>query len=199
MSGYYKHTDNEYQLLTDTLNGNSEAFRPLVEKYWGLVFSVISRYIKDRETAADICQEAFFNAYNKLDQFKLGSSFSPWLVKIAVNKAIENLRREKRSPVVNFDPEIIENCNFCEDNLISDTGQLFDECIDKLPADMQILFILRHGIEFSYDDIAFVLDIPVGSVKGALFRLRNRLKEMINARLHREACLNCTKEQANEN
>jgi RNA polymerase sigma-70 factor (ECF subfamily) len=189
-----KNDDN--RLIARALNGQSEAFRPLVEKYWSLVFSVVRRYVKDNETTTDICQEAFCAAYFKLNQFRENSKFSPWLVRIAVNKALEYLRREQRSPIVSIDPGLIESWQPKALSAKEDPKEFFDECLEKLNEELQILFILRHGIDFSYDDIAFVLDVPVGTVKVALFRLRNQLKDAFLAKQRRESALHKEKEQA---
>lgn len=167
----------ERQLINDTLNGNTSSFQPLVEKYWGLVFSIIQKYVKNSETVADLSQEVFLIAYSRLQQYRPEFNFSPWLSKIAVNKALEFLRREKRSPVIDFDPDFTECHRFAPEQILKQR-ELFDECLEKLPAEMQIIFILRHGLEFSYDDIAHVLDLPVGTIKGSLFRVRNHLKRI---------------------
>jgi len=167
----------ERQLIHNTLSGDSSSFQPLVEKYWGLVFSIIKKYVKDQETVADLSQEVFLIAYSRLQQYRPEFNFSPWLSKIAVNKALEYLRREKRSPVVDFDPDFAECHRFAPEQILKQR-ELFDECLEKLPAEMQIIFILRHGLEFSYEDIAHVLDLPAGTIKGLLFRVRNHLKKI---------------------
>ena len=102
MASSPENTD-EKLLIADTLRCNHEAFRPLVEKYWGLVSSIVQKYIKNRETAADLCQEVFIAAFTGLPQYRHDLSFSPWLAKIAVNKALEHLRRENRAPFADFD------------------------------------------------------------------------------------------------
>ncbi|MDD3146118.1 MAG: sigma-70 family RNA polymerase sigma factor [Candidatus Riflebacteria bacterium] len=173
--------DAEQQLIAETLDGSSGSFKPLVEKYWGLVSSIIQKYIKNRETAADITQEAFLAAYTSLGQYKHEHSFSPWLAKIAVNKALEHLRREKRSPFTDFDLATAVSSRLSPESAI-DERQLFDECLACLPDKLQVLFILRHGLEFSYEDMAYVLDLPVGSIKSIMFRMRNQLKEILESR-----------------
>ena len=170
----------ELELIRETLNGNSDAFRPLVEKYWGLVYSVIHKYVRDPETISDLCQEAFLIAFSKLNLYRHDYRFSPWLARIAINKAIEHLRREKRAPMVDFDPEMTKCLKFDPERL-SEQRAFFDECIDKLSEEMQIIFILRHGLEFSYEEISMVLDIQPGTVKTTLFRIRNHLKRAFSA------------------
>lgn len=175
----------ELKLIADTLRGNSEAFRPLVEGYWNLVCSVIRRYVKNQESIVDIAQEVFLNAFAKLSQYKPEFSFPPWLVKIAINKSIEFLRKENRSPFVDFDLEFTA-CQKLSPENIADQNQFFDACLERLPEKLQILFILRHGVDFSYEDMAYVLDLPVGTVKGAMFRIRNQLKTHFASKERRE-------------
>lgn len=173
--------DAEQQLIAETLNGSSGSFKPLVEKYWGLVSSIIQKYIKNRETAADLSQEVFLAAYTSLAQYRHEHSFSPWLAKIAVNKALEHLRREKRSPFADFDLAGAVSKDLSPEAVI-DEKQLFDECLASLPEKLQVMFILRHGIDFSYEEMAYVLDVPVGTVKSVMFRMRNQLKEILESR-----------------
>ena len=167
---------SDLKLITETLKGNSQAFKPLVEKYWRLVFSIISKYVKNKETVADLCQEVFFKTFTKLEQFKDEHKFAPWIAKIAVNHTIEHLRKEKRFNFIDLDIEKTGIQGLEPDSTLNQ-NQFFDECLNRLSPDLQILFILRHGVEFSYEDIAFVLDAPKGTVKAALFRIRNQLKE----------------------
>ena len=175
----------EQQLIAETLRGNTDSFRPLVEKYWGLVSSIVQKYIKNRETAADLCQEVFIAAFTSLPQYRHDLSFSPWLAKISVNKALEHLRRENRAPFADFDLGNILSQALSPDEVI-DQKQLFDDCIACLPEKLQILFILRHGLDFSYEDLAYVLDMPAGTVKSIMFRMRSQLRSFLESREQRE-------------
>ncbi|MGM0599533.1 MAG: RNA polymerase sigma factor [Candidatus Rifleibacteriota bacterium] len=181
-----KISDKHY--VDETLSGQTEAFRPIVEKYWNLVFSVISKYIKNKETIADLCQEVFFKSFKKLDQFKTQQNFAPWLTKIAVNHTIEYLRKEKRNNFIEFDIERAACCKL-EPNSVLDQNQLFDECLNRLSPEFQIMFILRHGVDFSYEDIAFVMDVPIGTIKASLFRIRNQLRKSFVSSQNRKQTL----------
>lgn len=168
--------DLDQSLIEETLNGNADAFRPIVEKYWNLVYSIIQRYFKTREMIEDLCQEVFFIAYSRLNQYRKEYRFSPWLAKIAINKSIEVLRKEQRSVNIDVDLDYLSSDALSPETFF-DRKQFFDDCIDRLPPQLQILFILRHGVEFSYDEISQILDLPIGTVKGAMHRIRNQLKE----------------------
>jgi RNA polymerase sigma-70 factor (ECF subfamily) len=183
-----KENNSDKLYVDETLRGNSEAFRPIVEKYWNLVFSVIARYIKNKETIADLCQEVFFKSFKKLDQFKTKQNFAPWLTRIAVNHTIEYLRKNKRYKFVEFDLERVASYKL-EPDSVFDQNQFFDECLNRLSPELQIMFILRHGIEFSYEEIAFIMDVPVGTIKASLFRIRDKLRKSFVSSQNREQTL----------
>ncbi len=171
----------EQQLIAETLRGNTDSFRPLVEKYWGLVSSIVQKYVKNRETTLDLSQEVFLAAFSGLSQYRHDFSFSPWLAKIAVNKALEYLRRENRAPFADSDLTCVISTGLSPEAAF-DEKQLFDDCLASLPEKLQVMFILRHGLDFAYDEMAYVLDVPVGTVKSVMFRMRNQLKEFLEGR-----------------
>lgn len=173
--------DAEQRLIAGVVSGNSQAFRPLVETYWGLVASIVGRYIRNTDTADDICQEVFLAAYSSIHTFCPECRFSPWLARIAVNKSLEHLRREKRASFVDFDLDLVLSGIQPPDMVLNDR-QLFDDCLASLPENLQVMFLLRHGLDFSYDDMAHVLDLPVGTIKSLLFRIRSHLKDFIEKR-----------------
>ena len=173
--------DSEYLSISETLQGNNDAFKPLVEKYWGMVAALVHRYIKNRETAADLCQEAFITAFTSLGQYRHQHSFAPWLAKIAVNKALEHLRRVSRAPLADVDLSYVISPAVSPE-AACDQQQLYDDCLASLPEKLQVMFILRHGLEFSYEEMAYVLDQPLGTVKSLMFRLRGQLKTFLESR-----------------
>lgn len=170
----------ELQLIIEVLRGNTQSFAPLVEKYWGLVFSIVGRYIKNRETADDICQEVFLAAFTGINSYCHDYSFSPWLAKIAVNKALEHLRRENRFVLVDFDLDYAFSARLTPEDAL-EQKQFFDDCLAGLPDDLHVMFILRHGLELSYEEMAQVFDVPVGTVKSLMFRIRKQLKDVFQS------------------
>ncbi len=180
--------DAEQRLIAGVISGNPQAFRPLVETYWGLVASIVSRYIRNPETADDICQEVFLAAYSSIQTFCGDCRFSPWIAKIAVNKSLEHLRREKRASFVDYDLDTILSGIQSPDAVLNDR-QFFDDCLASLPENLQVMFLLRHGLDFSYDDMALVLEVPVGTVKSLLFRIRSHLKNFLEKRENTEKVL----------
>jgi RNA polymerase sigma-70 factor (ECF subfamily) len=178
ISGPDSFSDSEY--IRFVLEGRKQYFQPLAERYWAKTSSVIRRYVFDAETVKDLCQETFFRAFTKLHLFDQNRSFLPWLLKIAVNIAIEHLRKNGRtvqsfSLDEGFSPE--DKINI--EDLVSHKI-LFEECLQKLNDNYKVLFALRHGLKLSYEDISFVLNESPGTVKSALFRIRNILKTSLS-------------------
>lgn len=193
-----KNPDNnaEQKLISETLRGNADAFRPLVEKYWGLVSSIMQKYIRNRETAADLCQEAFLSAFSRLSQYRSQQKFSPWLARIAINKAFEHLRRESRTQYVDCDLDLAASSLLPPETVV-DQQLFFDSCLESLPEKLQVLFILRHGLDFSYEEMAYVLDLPVGTVKSIMFRIRSQLKVFLENQARSDLVL-CSGEQESD-
>lgn len=170
---------NELDAINRTLKGQRNAFRPLVERYYSAVKIVLSRYVKNEYEIEDLCQETFVRAYNKLDTFKQEAKFSSWIIKIAINTALESLRKNSvpLSPYVqNFGGQ--SNSNEPFERIYKDL--LFDQCLKGLSFNYQILFVLRHGLDFSCKEIANLLDTSEGSIKTDLYRIRLLLKNLLS-------------------
>ena len=161
-------------LIRGTLTGDSQAFEELVKKYWNQVYYLALKYCRCSETASDIAQETFIAVFESLETFVIGKKFRPWLLKITANKAIKHFNKSSKLPTSE-----LHDCH--SDNntpeQIFEKRQIFDQCLLKLEFEQRILFVLRHGLQLSYDEMATILDKPVGSVKGELFRARRQLKQ----------------------
>lgn len=171
---------SDQECINFVLQGRKQYFRPVAERYWARVASVVKRYVNDAEVTRDLCQEAFFKAFTKLHLYDSSRSFFPWLVKIAINIALKYLQRTgKALKTISIDEcECLENFLKSEDRS-TDSEHLFEECLEHLSENYRILFALRHGMKLSYEEIAFVLDESEGSVKSGLFRIRQILKQAL--------------------
>ncbi len=171
--------DQDKLLLKRFVAGEVAAFDSLVNKYWSQVYYVCLKYLKKPECAADATQEAFIAAFSSIETFDTSRSFKPWLLKIAINKAVR-LQKNNR-PVLTLN---VEKAGSGDDSFdpagTFAAKQLFDDCLERLGLDDQILLMLRHSLDLSYEEMAIVLDKPVGSVKGELFRTRRKLKDALN-------------------
>lgn len=175
--------DQELELIQQVRQGRQEAFRPLVERYWSRVQCLLRRMGRTGERNEDLCQEVFLRAFDRLESFDQTRRFGPWLMKIAWNLTCETIRSEGRR--VSFHP--------LDDDLFPDRQRepgeqavdrvTIDECLERLPIGARVLFLLRHGMQLSYEEMALVLDEPIGTVKGQLFRIREQMKRYLQSDL----------------
>ena len=179
------------ELLKAVLAGDTTAYRGLVEKYQGRVYSMVYGMLRNREDARDATQEAFVKAYNSLDRFRLESSFYTWLYRIAMNLSIDLIRKRKRRKQTSFDEAIAARD---DDGGIADLHhgdsptkalerkQLYGrimEALDTLPEDQRQAVLLRELEGLSYKEISEILDIPEGTVMSRLFYARKKLQKIL--------------------
>lgn len=187
---------DDADLVRETLEGNQLSFQLLVERYQGRMFSVVRHYARSAVEIEDIVQETFLKAYRKLDGFQHQSSFSTWLYRIAVNTALDFLKRHGRNPVTAVeDPEIMQESGpggFGPRVIAPDQGlereeiaRITNEVLESLPEIFRTVLVLREFEEMSYQDMADLLGISIGTIESRLFRARARFREAL-IRLHPE-------------
>lgn len=188
MSAKQKPSDSD--LVTSTLNGNSEDYGKLVERYQDQIFRFSLRLTGTVTEAEDLSQEAFIRAFKYLYNFKQGYRFVTWLYAITNNLHLDRSRKKGRLKTTPLDKEFEDG-----DSLLSlmespDPGpektildKLADEetsqMIDSLPELYRNILLLRFVELLSYEEIGTVLDIPSGTVKTRIFRARNMLWEIL--------------------
>lgn len=174
-------TEFESELIAEVQRGRRDSFRPIVEKYWPRVNALISKMTRDRMMVEDFAQESFLRAFEKIGQFDNTRKFGPWLMKITINIVVERMRTPaSRLKLIPIDEAMFASSapNPCDE---ATRHMLMDECIDRLPEAYKIIFALRHGLKFSYEEIAQILDEPLGTIKGSLYRSRELLKKILTA------------------
>lgn len=179
------------QLLVERVQaGDKTAFDLLVKKYQHKIIGLISRYIYDHHEAMDVAQEAFIKAYRALPNFRGDSAFYTWLYRIAINTAKNYLvARGRRPPDTDIDADDaqyfesdsdlrqIENP---ENALYRDELQrVINQVLDRLPEDLRAALTLREFEGLSYEEIAKVMDCPVGTVRSRIFRAREAIDNEI--------------------
>lgn len=179
------------QLLVERVQaGDKTAFDLLVKKYQHKIIGLISRYIYDHHEAMDVAQEAFIKAYRALPNFRGDSAFYTWLYRIAINTAKNYLvARNRRPPDTDIDADDaqyfesdsdlrqIENP---ENALYRDELQrVINQVLDRLPEDLRVALTLREFEGLSYEEIAKVMDCPVGTVRSRIFRAREAIDNEI--------------------
>ena len=176
-------TDDQ-TLVRRYLEGDRKAFELLVEKYQKTVYNVALRMANDPDDAADITQNVFIKASEKLGSYNPKYKFFSWIYRIAVNESfnfVESARRNERLP-----EELVAGDGNPEE--ILDAGMLsnsVEEGLTRLSIDNRIIVVLRHFGELSYDEIGVILDLPVKTVKSRLFTARQSLKKILSHRLER--------------
>ena len=184
--------DTDKQLVARVQKGDKRAFDMLVLKYQYKVHAIVSRYIKDFDEVNDVVQEAFIKAYRALAKFRGESAFYTWLYRIAVNTAKNYLvarnRRPPASDVDAADADYYEGGQRLQDidspeNLLyrDELEAVVDQSIRDLPEDLRTAVTLREFEGLSYEEIAEVMDCPVGTVRSRIFRAREAIDEKVKA------------------
>ncbi len=183
-------SQSDQQLVQRVKKGDKRAFDLLVLKYQHKILSLVSRYVRDVGEVQDVTQEAFIKAYRALPKFRGDSQFYTWLYRIAINTAKNHLmakgRRPPGSDIDVQDAEYFESASQLKD-IESPESHLFGEelreivnkALSQLPEDLRTAVTLREFDGLSYEDIADVMDCPVGTVRSRIFRAREAIERRI--------------------
>jgi RNA polymerase sigma-70 factor (ECF subfamily) len=173
-------------LVARAAAGEATCFDTLVERYHRPIANFIFRMVGNYESALDLTQEVFIKVYGSLERYNPEFKFSTWIYKIASNTAIDHLRKQSVAVtplyLVNGDDEEFElpipaKGPSPERALErSERREQIEEVISKLPPRYRELIVLRHVGELSYDEIAEVTGLPLGTVKNRIFRAREAMR-----------------------
>jgi RNA polymerase sigma-70 factor (ECF subfamily) len=182
-----KFPDDTY-CITQVLQGNTNAYSYLVEKYKRMAYTLALKLVQVPEDAEEIAQDAFVKAFQALDTFKGESKFSTWLYKIIYNVSVARLRK-KRLEVISIDDDQNSGFDICETDdfltqlTIEEQNAIVRSCIDQLPAGERALITLYYMNESTVKDITHITGDTESNVKIKLFRIRNKLRGMIKYNL----------------
>src|SRR3989338_7119925 len=169
-------------ILIEEAKQNPAAFDELVLRYQDRLYNFLYRMTGTREEAQDLAQEAFLRIFRALDRFRSGAPFLPWMYKIAVNLAINHLKGRNRTTPLDDDVPITSLFNSPESVAEQREAQRrIRTAIMELPPDYRAVVLLRHGDELSYEELAQVLEIPLGTAKVRLHRARLLLQQKLRA------------------
>lgn len=180
----------DQQLVERVQQGDKHAFDLLVIKYQHRLVKLVSRYVFDSSEVYDVTQEAFLKAYRALPKFRGDSAFYTWLYRIAINTAKNHLISQSRKPpstdldaeeAEQFDaPSVLKN-NETPENLLQkdEVEKVVLHAIEELPEDLRTAITLREIDGMSYEEIAEVMDCPIGTVRSRIFRARETVHEQL--------------------
>ena len=184
------HNVSDRELVERVQRGEQKAFDLLMLKYQHRITNLIARYVQDPSEVLDIAQEAFMKAYRSIPKFRGDSAFYTWMYRIAVNTAKNHLaaqaRRPRGSGVDVTDAEQFDGAVDLKEHATPEGLALTEEirqtviaAIEALPQDLKVAISLRELEGLSYEEIAQVMECPIGTVRSRIFRAR----EAIDARL----------------
>ena len=184
-SGTLALSDGDDKLVKRAKKGDSRAFDLLVLKYQGRVAQLVARYLNNAAEVEDVTQEAFIKAYRALPNFRGDSAFYTWLYRIAANAAKNHLVALGRRPTSDMaldDSEVFDVPGRLKDHESPDEvimGQqlemLISRTIEELPVELRAALTLREFEGLSYEEIADVLECPIGTVRSRIFRAREAI------------------------
>ncbi|MET0505004.1 MAG: RNA polymerase sigma factor [Luteibacter sp.] len=168
-------------------SGDRDAFIGLVERYHRPVYNAAFTILRRVDDASDVTQTVFLRVIERLDDYDPHYRFFSWLYRIAVNEALDVLRRNGREDPLDDDAEVAD-LDGCDPEALLQQAQESDRlrgCLMRLPTGDRTVLTLRHFSDLSYDEIAVILEIDEKTVKSRLFEARKRLRRlMIRIEVH---------------
>lgn len=188
-----KETDKE--LVRRVKKGDKQAFDLLFLRYQHKILNLVSRYLRDPEDVQDVTQEAFIKAFRALPRFRGDSAFYTWLYRIAINTAKNHIvSRSRRPPGTDVDvedAEFMDGTDALKDSESPESAlardelkAAIDQAIQELPDDLRSAVTLREFDGLSYEQIAEIMDCPVGTVRSRIFRAREAIDRAIEPLLN---------------
>ena len=187
---FSEKASKDYFYVKAAINGDQQAFSELLNRYRDSIFFMLLKIVNNKDDAEDLTIEAFGKAFKNLHQYSPKYAFSTWLFKIASNNCIDFLRK-KKGVTVSFDNNpseigIDNNISFKastldpeEDMIRSQKTVIMRNIVKKLKPRYRNLIELRYFKEYSYEEIATELNLPLGTVKAQLFRARELLYNIL--------------------
>jgi len=185
---------SDQEVVLQAREGLEAAYRELIRRYERPIFSLIYRMVRDRAMAEDLSQETFIKALNAIDSYRPEYKFSSWIFKIANNAAIDQIRRRELdtlsldgSPHATTPDEIeatalqvsARGLSPLEALESSELGGQIEQAIGRLRPEYRSCILLRHVEGLAYEEIAELMNLPLGTVKTYIHRARNELRDLL--------------------
>lgn len=182
VTGRISAPEADLELVIRAKQGDTEAFSCLVSKHQHLVCNLAYRFMRDNVSAEDMAQEAFLKAFRMLGGFRGDCSFSTWLYRVTASVCLTELNRRKRRNEVEFQPGH-EGAVAAAAHEMNDMPELMRRCVRRLPAHYARIMTMYYLNETSYEEIARLLKVPMGTLKTWMHRARKQLKKIVTKEL----------------
>jgi RNA polymerase sigma-70 factor (ECF subfamily) len=184
-------TNNEQDLISKILDGDTNVFAVLVDRYKDLVFTLALRMLKNREEAEEVSQDTFIKTFKSLSKFKGDSKFSTWIYKITYNTCLDRIKKISRTyntvTIDEFTEHQVKTIDNALDNMEQEERkQKIQDCLQLLPSEDSFLLTLFYFEELSLDEISKTIGLTTNNVKVKLFRSRKKLSKILKERLEPE-------------
>lgn len=185
--------DDDKSLVRRAVRGDRKAFEMIIRKYQQPLMNYLGRILADRELCADFAQDIFLKALRSLKSYKPAYKFSTWIYKIASNHVIDYWRKKQLTPISTDTFFFQEECqprslqivdpgeSIARKYELSELRQAVEKALFEIPITLRELFVLRHVSELSYEEIAEIKSLPVGTVKNRVFQAKEILREKLEA------------------
>jgi RNA polymerase sigma-70 factor (ECF subfamily) len=169
---------SDTELVVRAKKGDTEAFSVLVQRHQNLVFNLSYRFMRDPTLAEDAAQEAFLKAFRLLRGFRGDCNFSTWMYRVTVSVCLTEISRRKKRQEVELQP--MDGRQTVDRRVeSSDVLDMIRRCVNLLPGRYASIITLYYLKEISYEEIARVMQIPMGTLKTWMFRARNQLRSIV--------------------
>jgi RNA polymerase sigma-70 factor (ECF subfamily) len=170
-----KEVLSEREILLQVRKGDREAYQKIVVKYMQTAYYIALGFVHNQEDARDLSQDAFIRAFRKIKQFDPDRRFFPWFYKLLKNLCLDHIKRRQRCHEVPLDTVQIVR----EEKEDRELKMVMWRGIEELPFEQREIIILRYFRQYSYEEIAEIMDKPMGTVMSSLFYAKKKLKEIL--------------------
>lgn len=184
-------TISDQHYIDKILQGETNAFAVLVDRYKDMIFTLALKMIKNREESEEVAQDTFIKIFNSLSKFKGDSKFSTWIYKIAYNTCLDRLKKNKKEDLNISIDEFSTHLIKTMDNALSaledkERKQAIQNCLNLLPSEENFLLTLFYFEDQNLEEIGKIMSITANNVKIKLFRSRQKLAVILKKQLEPE-------------
>lgn len=184
-------TISDQHYIDKVLQGQTNAFAVLVDRYKDMIFTLALKMVKNREEAEEVSQDTFIKIFNSLNKFKGDSKFSTWIYKIAYNTCLDRLKKSKKEDlnisIDDFSSHLIKTMDTALSVLEDkERKQTIQNCLNLLPSEENFLLTLFYFEDQNLEEIGKIMSINANNVKVKLFRSRQKLAVILKKQLEPE-------------